>query len=180
MKRISKAILAVLVLGAVACSAQLVERVKIVQGVSPQDIDNKATNTYGVCMKNYGHATWIVQLGALNNSAAFATGQVWQGTTVAMTTKKELPMKGYWVNTALGSIYTNTTQNYFSMAGTDDGKTYIIEADAADMDADNSYDCLRLDIGSPGNYSALISVLTILSEPRYTGSENAQPSPFDD
>lgn len=181
MKRISKVILAVMVLGAVVCSAQLVQNVKILEGLPPQDINNIVTNTLPVSMKNYGHCTFIIDCGVINNSAA-ATAQVWEATSVAFTTKQVMNLDSYWVNTAAGAIYTNTTatDDKVPIAGTSDLKTFIVEVDADQMDADDAYDCLRLDISSPGAYSTILGVTTILSEPRFTGNTEAQPSPLAD
>ncbi len=181
MKRISKVILAAMVLGAMVCSAQLVQNVKILEGIAPVDINNIVTNTKPVSMKNYGHCTFVIDCGVIHGSSS-ATAQVWEATSVAFSTAKTLNMDSYWVNTASGAIYTNTTatDDCVPIIGTSDAKTFIVEVDADQLDADNGYDCLRLDISSPGAYSTILGVTTILSEPRYTGSEEAQPSPWAD
>jgi hypothetical protein len=57
------------------------------------------------------------------------------------------------------------------MTSSDDGRV-----DDSMLDADNSFDCVRLGIASPGSNADLICVVYILSHARYPNAVSATPS----
>ncbi len=53
----------------------------------------------------------------------------------------------------------------------------LIEVSAADLDRANGYDCVGLDIATPGANADLVTVLAILYGPRYAGDPAILPDP---
>lgn len=156
----------------------LVENAKIVTGLVPKDITGAAQTGDYVSLKNYGHATIIIKTGAVANGADAMAITLKQATAVAGTGEKALAFSKYWVSDASGDTFTQTTatSNTFNITGTDDNKIYVLEVDSADLDAANDFDCVRVDVGSPGANAVLLDCTYILTQPRFAGDGSSLPS----
>lgn len=175
MKKMIMAVIGLLIAGSV--EAQLVQYSKIVPVVQPQDFSSGAVTSTVVSLKNYGRATFAIQFGSLGTDAVgVSTITLHQATSVAFATQKALTFASYWVNGASGDIYTNTSASSLVLAATDDNKTFIFEVKSDDLDVNNGYDCVQVKFTDYGTNAALGAVTAVLSEPRYTGNENSQPS----
>lgn len=174
MKKFSIAVIGLLIAGSV--NAQLVQNDKIIPVAQPQDFSTAVTTTV-VSLKNYGRATFICQFGSLGTDAVgVSTITVHQATSVSFATQKALTVTSYWVNGVSGDIYTNTSAAAITVTSADDNKAYIIEIKSDDLDVNNSYDCVQLKFTDYGTNAALGAVTAVLSEPRYTGDQNSQPT----
>lgn len=49
-------------------------------------------------------------------------------------------------------------------------KVFVIEVDRSSLDSGNGFDCLSVDIATPGANADFYDVTYILTEPRYAGA----------
>lgn len=118
-------------------------------------------------MKNYGHATIIIQTGAWAAGTAAVTLQ--QSTVVAGTDDKALGFLEQWNGSVLATsdLLTRTVvaANTFNLAAAN--TLYVIEIDAEDLDVDNSFDCVELNVASPGANNDFYGAVAILGHSRF-------------
>ena len=66
-------------------------------------------------------------------------------------------------------VATAVTSNTFTTLTTNNKNAmYVIELDAADLDINNGFDCVRVGTGDAA--ALVLSVLYVLSNPRYAGA----------
>jgi hypothetical protein len=148
-------------------NTRLIENTKPVVMAVPIDTTGAAVTGDYVSMKGYQHLTIIIMQGAWAGGTPAVTLK--QATDVAGTGEKALSFSNYWAGTALtDDLYakTSVSSDTYNLAATAN-TVNVIEIDASDLDVDNSFDCVRLGIASPGANADLIAVLGILSNPRY-------------
>lgn len=148
----------------------------------PQDINaiTAADGNY-LSMKNYGHATIIVMIGAC---AATASMTIKVATSVSGGSATAWTSWDYVAVNANMSIYnaedaSDTTDytmtavsSYTKATGTTANQIWIVEFDSSDLPA--GYDCFTVNFTDPGA-ADIISAVAILSEPRYTGVGGVNP-----
>ena len=147
--------------------ANLVETMGIEVAAVPIDTTGAAVTGDYYSLKDYGHITFIITQGAWAGGTPAVTLK--QATDVAASGEKALNLDWYWVQTGLtGTGYTKTavTSDTFNLAATANRIT-ILEVEADTLDQANGFDCVRVGIASPGSNADLISVVAILSQPRY-------------
>jgi len=145
------------------------EQAAIEVGAVPIDTTGAAVTGDYFSMKNYGRLAIIIYQGA------------WAGGTPAVTLKqatdvgnsasdeKALGFSWMWTKTGLtGTTFTKTavTSNTFNLTATANTIT-VIEVNAETLDADNDFDCVRVNIATPGSNADLICVAYIGLDPRY-------------
>ncbi|MCK9504706.1 MAG: hypothetical protein M0Q95_11055 [Porticoccaceae bacterium] len=148
-------------------NALLVEKTKIVTGLAP--ITPSSSTPDYVSLKNYTHLTAIITV----DNGATVTGSaitLKQATAVAGTDEKALGIDRVWVNedTAASDALTKTDveSDTFTTDETDNKNLmYVIEVDAAELDIDGGFDCVRVGTGNASN--TVLSVVYILSGARY-------------
>lgn len=121
-------------------------------------------------MKGWDHLTVILQV----NNATSVTGwttTLKQASAVAGTGEKALAFTKNWVNAATGTsdtlVETAVTSSTFDTATTDNADLlYVMEVEAADLDQDNDFDCVRLDVTGASN--TIAACIYILSRGRYS------------
>jgi len=151
----------------------LIENQHIVNMVPPTS--TPAGLEQPVSMKDWDHATIIIQVDnatGVSGTAVTLTQGTAVGTTGAMTDDKSLEFDWVYVcaDTAAGDTLTKTavTSDTFTTSTTSNKNLlYVIEIEAADLDVENSFDCLRVDLTDPT--SAVVSAACILSRGRYMG-----------
>jgi hypothetical protein len=150
-----------------AANTRLVDNVGIEAAAVPIDTTGAAVTGDYYSLKNYNHITFIIVQGAWAGGTPAVTLK--QATDVAGTSEKALSFTKYWVKTGLtGTTYTETavSSDTFNLAATANRIT-VIEVDAATLDTNNGFDCVRVGIASPGANADLICVVAILSGARY-------------
>lgn len=149
---------------------RLLEKCGIEVAAVPIDTTGAAVTGDYYSLKDYNHITFIITQGAWAGGTPAVTLK--QATDVAATDEKALSFTKYFVQTGLtGTGYTETavTSDTFNLAATANRIT-VIEVEADTLDTNNGFDCIRIGIASPGSNADLISVVAILSEPRYAGA----------
>lgn len=146
---------------------ELVNNLGIEVGAVPIDTTGAAVASDWVSLKHFQHVTFVIFQGAWAGGTPAVTLD--QATAVAGTGSKTLGLTKYWSKTGLtGTTYSETavTSDTFNLTATANTIT-VIEIDAEQLDVDNDFDCVQLDIASPGSNADLICVAAILSQPRY-------------
>ena len=150
---------------------RLVEMMKFVNGLT-MTTPSSTTPTY-VSLKDYRHITIVIKV----KNATTVTGSaitLKQATAVAGTSEKALAFTKMWANTDLAAdanalTETAVTSNTFTTGSTNSKNLkYIIEVDAAELDTNNSFDCIR--VGTGDATAATLDVEYILSQPRYVSA----------
>lgn len=150
----------------------LVQNSKIVSALSPQDVngDGALVCDY-VSLKYYNHLTVILHMGVVGDAAAVTMKQA-TDVNNSQSDAKALAINYMWANVGLTTdtlTKTAVTSNTFNHAATAEN-IYVLEFDAAELDINNGFDCAALSIAAQAGASTIISVLYILTEPRYAGT----------
>ena len=150
-------------------NASVAEQAKIVMGCAPAALTSTAGDGDYVSMKNYRRLT--ILLPVLN--ATTVTGgavTLLQATSVAGGSAKALAMTRMWANTdcAADDALTKTavTSDTVTTNATNSKQLlYVIEVLAEDLDKENGFDCVRLDVASMAN--AVGAAIYLLDGARY-------------
>jgi hypothetical protein len=152
-----------------------VETIAIEAGAVPVNTTGAAVTGAYVSMKDFSHLTIIIQQGAWAGGTPAVTLK--QATAIAGTSAKALSFVNRWTKVALsGTTFVKTavtgdTFNLPNVANT----VNVIEIDAEMLDASNDFDCVGVDIASPGANADLVSVTYLLSGARYPQATLADP-----
>ena len=147
----------------------LIDKAKIVTGVAPVALT--ADGDF-VSLKNHARLTIIISID--NGSTVTGTAvTVDQAQDVSATGVKELAFTKMWAITDVAASATLTEtavpSNTFTTSTTNaKNLLYVIEIDAADLDTDNNFDCVRVGCASAAN--SVGCVLYILHGERYAPS----------
>lgn len=154
---------------------RLIDKCQIEAGAVPIDTTGAAVTGDYVSMKDYSHLTITIMQGAWAGGTPAVT--LLQASDVAATGEKALAFTKRWTKVAgTGTTYTETTvsSNTFNLPATAN-TINVLEIDAADLDADNGFDCVRVGIASPGANADLVAVHYVLSGARYPSASIADP-----
>lgn len=148
---------------------RLIDTHKIVTGCPPAALTSTAGDGDYVSLKNYAKLTIVI---VVDNGSTVTGGAVTllQAKTVAAGSEKPLGFTKAWRNIDTGASDTLAEFAVESDTFTTDTTNaknllYVIEVDAADLDVDNDFDCVRIDVASMAN--AVGAVLYILHPSRY-------------
>lgn len=148
----------------------IAEECHVVNILPPVDITGGATSDV-FSMKNYGHASIIVQIGV--SAAAFTALFVEKCDDFVPTTHTDIAFYVYKEETAAGDTLgarTACTAAAGLVPSANDNIMYVIELDAAELG--DGTDKLRLEITNGVN-SVIASAVAILSGSRYAGDQSA-------
>lgn len=155
---------------------RLATRAQIVQAIPPANYTGATGSGTYITLKNVGHVTIILQTGAWAGGTAAVT--INQATDVAGDgPAKALAFSTYYTDVASvgnGLVQTAVVSNTFNLSAAD--QTAVIEIDAASLDLVNAFDCLSIQVASPGSNADYYFATYILDGPvSYAG--NSPPSP---
>jgi hypothetical protein len=146
---------------------KFVENFAICTAASPVDTTGAAVAGNWVSLKGYESVTIIITQGAWAGGTPAVTLD--QATAVAGTGSKTLGLTKYWSKVGLAAgdfTETAVSSDTFNLTTTNDTIT-VMQVHASELDVDNGFDCVQVDIASPGANADLISVMYILSGARY-------------
>ncbi len=140
----------------------------VVNILPPVDI-NGGANTDVFSMKEYGHATIIIQFGV---TGAASTVTVYECDDFTPSNATAIAFN-YFAETASGgdtlSALTAATTAGFATS-TNDNIMYVIELDAAELS--DGYPCVQVRFSNPGA-STIVSAVAVLSGARYASDQSA-------
>lgn len=147
----------------------LVHKGKFVVGLAP--ITPSTSTPDYVSLKEYSHLTAII----VCDNATTVTGSaitLKQATDVAGTGEKALAFSKMWANADVGASDTLvetavSSDTFTTQAVNNKNALYVIEVDAASLDVDNGFDCVR--VGTGDATATVLSVVYFLSGARYSG-----------
>jgi hypothetical protein len=143
-------------------------RINIVGAIVPADANGMALPGQWLCLKYYGHLTIVITQGGWAGGTPAVT--LVQAKNVAGLDAKPLAFaKRYqqaWNTGATGYVETAVVDNTFNLPNTAN-QMHLIEVDAASLDVDNGFDCVRVEIASPGAFADQVTATYLLSDARY-------------
>ena len=160
----------------------LVESVNIVPAFAAvvADTDTNQTGDY-VCLKNYGKLG-VLYAKAAGSNTDIPTLTVYQATTTAgvgakvATVVHTIYLKQTATTLTATPLFTETAQTLASTvvgdatADTDTMLEYF-EINAEDLDVDNGFDCVRVDVANAASAGAQYAcLLYLLLDPKYPGA----------
>lgn len=160
-----------------------VEQLQIAEGFMPQDLAN--TYYYGdwVSLKYYDHVG-VLFFGAPGAAAEPATISIQQATDTGATAAKALNFTTVYVKQATTNLqgtgqWTKVTQsssNSYALgsgANGDKAAMVMIEFNSEDLDIENGFNYLRIQVPDVGSTIQRAGALYILGKPRYTPPPSA-------
>ncbi len=130
-------------------NTSIIEQVKPIWACEPKNYTGAANTIEYASMKLYDRLLILIQTGAWAAGTAAVTLK--QATAVAGTGTKALAFTKMWVNTAvLPDTFTKTTvaSNTFNLDTAN--LLYVIEVVASDLDVDGGFDCVGVNVATPG------------------------------
>lgn len=152
-------------------NTRAIESIAPMWACEPKNYTGSANTIVYASMKLYEQLLIFIQTGAWAGGTAAVTLK--QATAVAGTGTKALAFSWMWVNTAaLPGTFTKTavTANTFNLDTAN--LLYVIDVFASDLDIDNSFDCVGVNIATPGSNADFYGVTYVGWNPSYP-----QPSP---
>jgi hypothetical protein len=145
-----------------------VSKQKFLWAAEPKNYTGAAVTKKYVSLKNYTRLTILIQTGAWAAGTAAVT--LAQATAVAGTGTKALAFTKQYNDEATSGtlVETAVTSNTFNL--TTANKLYVIEVDVESLDVNNAFDCVSVDIASPGANADFYGVQYVLSGARYQQS----------
>ena len=153
----------------------ILEKLQIVPAVIPVDLQTGANTGDYVDLSNYGRCA-IVFLAAAGTAGDDPVISLRQATDVADAGGKALNFDRIDVkNGTLTSVGTftsiaNTDSDYTDDASAEVQNLWVIDIKAEDLDIDNGYCCLRVNVADVGTHAKLGALLYLLHEPRYAAN----------
>jgi hypothetical protein len=145
-----------------------VQNAKVLWAAEPKNYTGAAITKKYVSLKNYRRLTIIIQTGAWAGGTAAVT--LAQATAVAGTGTKALSFSTQYNDEATSGTLVSTAVASDTFTIGTANKVYVIEVDAEKLDVNNGFDCVSVDIASPGANADLYGVTYILSGTRYQQS----------
>jgi len=157
-------------------SNQLVQKMKIISGLNPLDSTGAAANGDYISLKNSHHVTIIIKWGV--SLVATQAITLTQATSVAGAGAKALSFTKTWVNADTTSsdafVKTTVTSDTYDKTAASQ-QIHVIEIDASQLDVENGFDCIRVNLESPGANATLQDITYIASRLRHASTNpNAQ------
>lgn len=145
----------------------LVEMMGLEVANVPKDITGAAQVGDYVSLKDYSHLTIVILQGAWAGGTPAVT--LTQATDVAAAGEKALSFTKRWTKVGLtGTTFVETAvaSDTFNLPATAN-TINVLEVEASSLDVTNGFDCVALQIATPGANADLLAALYILSGARY-------------
>ncbi len=155
--------------------ARFAEKLHIVPVLAPADIVATDVGTEFVDMKNYSHATFLVQFGGMTSDStdtATVTVQACPIGTTSDGTETEINFK-YRLSSAVATdsmgARTSGTTDGVAITATDDNKLLVVDIDADQVGAaiSGTGRYVRLFVTTNAEMASCIVGATVILEPRY-------------
>ncbi len=131
--------------------------------IHPADITTNATNTDIVGLKEYNHATFLVQTGT-NSVGCTLTVQECDDVTPSNSTAIAFNYREMATVDTWGSL-TASASTGVTIAAADDNHMFAIEVDADELT--DGYPYVRVCLSAPASGNNYYSAVAIMSEPRH-------------
>lgn len=147
------------------------QRIQVVPAIVAKDITGVAQTGQWISCKYYRQICIEITQGAWAGGTPAVT--LMQAQSITGTNPKALSFTKRWQQAvaggAAGYVESTVTNDTFQLPNTPN-QVHLLEIDAAQLDTDNGYDCLQVNIASPGAFADLLSVTYICDGARYSGA----------
>lgn len=150
-------------------NGKLIEQLDVENAIDPQNVTGAATTSLWYNLASWQHIAFVITQGLWAGGTPAVT--LLQATSSAGASSKALTELEYWQQAAdttqAASAWARTAvaSNTFNLPATAHTIT-IVEVDARQLDINNSFAYVQLNIASPGANTDLLSAIAILSQPR--------------
>lgn len=147
-------------------NTRLIESILPVWANEPKNYTGAANTIKYASMKLYDRLMILIQTGAWAAGTAAVTLK--QATDVSGTGTKALAFSWVWINTAAApDTFTKTAvvSNTFNLDTPN--LLYAIEVVASDLDVSNNFDCVGVNIATPGSNNDLYGTIYLGTPSRY-------------
>lgn len=158
-------------------AGKLVETLGIEVSGVPIDTNGAAHTGDRYNLKHYGKIGFLIVQGAWAGGTPAVTLQQHDAATAGNS--KALSFRKRWTKVALtGANWTEqaVASDTFNLAATPASMTFV-EVDAEELDTDNNYGYVSVNVASPGANADLLCVVALLDGARYMGAANTLPDP---
>lgn len=133
-----------------------------------------------ISLKNYAGVTIVIMVDVASGTDDGAV-TLTQATSVAGGSAKSLGFDYVWKNedteTADALTKTAVTSDTFNAGGVTKSCLYVIEVKAEDLDVDNGFDCLRVNLATVTSGNS--AILYLLHTPRYISEDGGKSAIVD-
>jgi hypothetical protein len=145
---------------------RFIENIKPVWACEPKNYTGAANTIKYASLKNYERLIILIQTGAWAGGTAAVTLK--QATAVAGTGTKALSFTTMWVNTSgAPDTFTKTTVASDTFNLDTANLLYLIEVNASDLDVANSFDCVGVNVATPGANADFYGVVYLAGPARF-------------
>lgn len=150
-------------------SKLLHELLAIEVGQVPLDITGAGTATDWFTMKDCQYIAFKIVTGAWAGGTAAVTVKQATDVSNSLSDSKAVSLDYYYIKGIADTSWTRTaiTSNTFNLSAA--SKIIMLYVNASDLDVANGFDCVRVDIATPGSNADLVYV-EAQAVPRYQGS----------
>jgi hypothetical protein len=151
-------------------TAKLVETMGIEVSGVPVDVTGTGHTGDRYNLKFYGRIGFLLAQGVWTSATAAVTLQ--QHTAATAGTSKALSLTKRWSKVALTGpawIEAPVVADTFNLPSAANTMT-LLEVDAEQLDQDNGYTYVSVNVGTPGVAASLLSVVALLPDARYMGA----------
>lgn len=150
-------------------SKLLHEMLAIEDAQVPLDITGAGTAGRYVTLKDCQYIAFKIKTGAWAGGTAAVTVKQATDVTNSLSDEKAVTLDFYYIKGVTDTSWTKTTitSNTFNLSAA--SKIIMLYVNASDLDVANGFDCVRINIASPGSNADLLDV-TMLAVPRYQGA----------
>lgn len=154
----------------------LINETKLIWAVAPKDYSGATATEKYVSLKNYGMCYIWIQTGAWGGGTAAVT--VTQASAVAGTDAKSLAFDHYYSDTGTSNLLAKVSSTSATFDLGVASKQYVIPIDPGQLDGSSigtasPFDCISVQVASPGVNADLYSAVYVLTNPR-----NAESTPL--
>ena len=158
-------------------TTRLVDQTSIVWAIEPKNWTGAASSGKVVSLKNFNHLTAIINVGAWAGGTAAVTLN--QATDVSNTGGKALSFTKMWTNQANTTLQylteTAVVSNTFNLNTAN--QICVIEIDAASLDVTNNFDCVSVNVATPGSNNDLYGAVYVMSGSRFPEAQSSAVDP---
>lgn len=155
---------------------RLLESLRIVPAILPKDITGAVQNGDWVNVRNWKRVLTVIQQGAWAGGTPAVTFE--QATDASGSGAKALSYSERWDATALTNdvpARTAVTSDTSNLANAANG-LMLVEHHAQDLDVNNGFVWLRVNVASPGSNTDLLSAHYVLGSGAYSGKPSTLPT----
>ncbi len=147
-------------------NGSLVREAKFVPISVPKDYSSAASTTEYVSMKAYNKITFVIYTGAWAAGTAAVTVKQATDVSNSLSDEKAVTFTRMWTGTTDALTETAVTSSTFNLAAA--STLYVVEVNDAMLDVNGGFDCVSLQVASPGANADLYSIVAICQGGRYT------------